>query len=83
MRSFRGGLFACVCILLSCNRGLRDNIKTGAEVGSDACEWVTETTDAGAVLAICATLQEIAKYGRVPGRIIRGRGQVPPRGFTE
>ena len=71
-------LLLCLSLaaLMSCkgSNTLRDNIKTGAAIGAEACQWIEEATDAGAVIAVCATLAEIAKFGKHPARILHARG---------
>lgn len=72
---------AFLILLVGCKGSVAKDIKTGATIGSLACNWVEETTDAGAILAVCATLDEIAKWGRKPGKILKARGEPVPKGF--
>lgn len=72
-----------ICLLTisvsACKGSIAHEIKTGAAIGAATCEWIEESTVSGAILAICATLEEIAKWGRHPAKILRARGQQLPR----
>lgn len=59
------------------------DVHTGAVIGSEACTWIEEATQSGAVLSICATLDEIAKWGKHPAKILRARGEAVPGSFDE
>lgn len=65
---------ALVCLsLINCSKYPQNDIKAGAAAIDAACLWVSEKYDSGALDAICATADEIAKYGKHPRPIMNAR----------
>lgn len=45
-------------------KSLPQGVIKGAQVVSAICEWIEEESASGAVVAICATAEEITKFGK-------------------
>lgn len=66
-------LLVSMALIASCKSFSGKDVAAGADVVSAICTWIEEHYDSGVVLAVCATEQELAQFGKNPRMIMESR----------